>query len=115
MKKITMTEKILFTEGGWKTIEHDIFLDGEQVGRAHIMDNPEIDEKYLENIDIFAEHQNRGYGTRAIQILAKQYGYIFFAPTDENNRRLYERIAEEEPAHMDHEVDQGFGIYYLEV
>lgn len=114
MKKITMAEKKLWTEEGFDTIEHDIFVGDEQVGKAHIMDNPDIDEKYLENIDIYEEYQNKGYGTQAIQMLAKKYNYIYFAPTDENNRRLYERIAQEEPAHMDHDVDQGFGIYYLE-
>lgn len=115
MKSITMSEKKLWTEEGFDTIEHDIFVDDVQVGKAHLIDNPNIDEKYLENVDIFEEYQNKGYGTQAIRMLAKQYGYIYFAPTDANNKRLYERIAKIEPSHMDHEaIDQGFGIYYLE-
>lgn len=114
MKNITMVEKLFDTEGDWLTIEHTIMSGGVEAGKAYIITREGADESYLEDITIQAEHRNKGIGTETIRALAKQYGYIYFAPTDEDNQRLYERIAEEEPAHMNHDVDQGFGIYYLE-
>ena len=114
MKKITLVEKLFDTEGDWLTIEHTIMNEGVEAGKAYIITREDADESYLEDITVKAEHRNKGIGTATIRALAKEYGYIFFAPTDEDNQRLYERIAEEEPAYKDHEVDQGFGIYYLE-
>ena len=112
---ITLVEKLFDEENGWETVEHKIMVDGEQVGTAYTISHEDEDETYLEDIVIKAEHRNKGIGTATIRALAAKYGYIYFAPTDENNQRLYERIAEEEPAHMDHDaVDQGFGVYYLE-
>lgn len=115
MKKITMTEKKLWTEEGWDTIEHTIMIEDTEVGKAYIITKEGEDESYLEGITIEAEHRNKGIGTATIRALAEKYRYIYFAPTDENNRRLYDRIAEEEPNYKDHgAVDQGFGIYFLE-
>ena len=114
MKKITLVEKLFDTEGDWLTIEHTIMSEGIEAGKAYIITKEDADESYLEDIVIKAEHRNQGIGTATIRALAKEYGYIYFAPTDEDNKRLYERIAEEEPAYKDHDVDQGYGIYYLE-
>ena len=115
MKKITLTERLFDTEGNWETIEHTIVLEEQEVGKAYTITYKGDDVSYLEDIYIKAEYRNNGIGTAAIQELAKKYGYIYFAPTDENNKRLYDRIAQEEPAHMDRDaVDQGFGVYYLE-
>ena len=114
MRNITLVERLFDTEAGWETIEHTIMSDDLEVGKAYVITKEDEDESYLEDITIKAEHRNKGIGTATIRALAKEYGYIYFAPTDEDNQRLYERIAEEEPAHMDHEVDQGYGIYYLE-
>lgn len=115
MKKIALTERLFDTEGNWETVEHTISHEDVEVGKAYTITYKGDDVSYLEDIYIQAEHRNKGIGTAAIQELAKKYGYIYFAPTDENNKRLYDRIAEEEPANMDHDaVDQGFGVYYLE-
>ena len=114
MKKIKLVERLLYTEEGWETIEHAIMSGDTEVGKAYVITKEGEDESYLEDITIEEAHRNKGYGTQAIRALAAQYGYIYFAPTDENNKRLYERIAGEEPAYKDHEVDQGFGVYYLE-
>lgn len=115
MKNITLIEKLFDTEGDWLTIEHTIMDEGVEVGKAYVITRDGDDESYLEDIVIKAEHRNKGIGTQTIRALAAKYGYIYFAPFDENSQRLYERIAEEEPAGKDHDaVDQGFGIYYLE-
>ena len=115
MKNITLVKRLFDTEAGWETIEHTIVSDELEVGKAYVITKEGEDESYLEDIVIEEEHRNKGLGTAAIRALAKEYGYIYFAPTDENNKRLYDRIAEEEPAYKDHDaVDQGFGIYYLE-
>ena len=115
MKKIKLTEKLFDTESGWETIEHTILHEDVEVGKAYIITYKGADESYLEDIVIQEDHRNKGYGTQTIRALAAKYGYIYFAPFDENSQRLYERIAEEEPAGKDHDaVDQGFGIYYLE-
>ena len=115
MKNITLVERLFDTEGQWKTIEHTIMSEDLEVGKAYVITKEDEDESYLEDITIEADHRNKGYGTMTIQALAKKYGYIYFAPTDENNKRLYDRIAKEEPTYKDHDaVDQGYGIYYLE-
>lgn len=115
MKNITLVKRLFDTEGDWLTIEHTIMCEGVEAGKAYIITKDGEDESYLEDITIKAEHRNKGIGTAAIKALAKKYSYIYFAPTGEDNKRLYERIAEEEPSFKDHDaVDQGFGVYYLE-
>lgn len=112
---ITLVEKLFDEENGWETVEHKIMVDGEQVGTAYTISHEDEDETYLEDIVIKAEFRNKGIGTETIRTLAKKYEYIYFAPTDENNQRLYERIAQEEPTYKDHDaIDQGYGVYYLE-
>lgn len=112
---ITLVEKLFDEENGWETVEHKIMVDGEQVGTAYTISHEDEDETYLEDITIDEAHRNKGIGTQVIRMLAKKYSYIYFAPTGEDNKRLYERIAEEEPSFKDHDaIDQGFGIYYLE-
>jgi len=115
MTTIKLQERLFDEESGWETVEHTIVFEEQEVGKAYTITYKGDDVSYLEDIYIQAEHRNKGIGTATIQALAKKYGYIYFAPTDENNKRLYDRIAQEEPANMDHDaIDQGFGIYYLE-
>lgn len=114
MKNININSKIFDTEGTWVTLKNEILMNGQKVGTAYTMtDSDDDDRTYLENIDIEEEFRNLGYGTLAIQKLAEINGYIYFAPTDENNKRLYQRIAEEMETDVP-EVDQGFGVYFLE-
>ena len=114
-ERITMAERLFDIEGDWEAIEHTIISGDTKVGKAYIITKEGEDESYLEDITIEEAHRNKGYGTQTIRALAAQYGYIYFAPTDENNKRLYDRIAEEEPTYKDHDaIDQGYGIYCLE-
>lgn len=101
------------TEGTWTTYKNEIEVDGQKVGTAYTMVDSEDDRVYLEDIGIDKEYRNKGYGTQAINMLAKMHEYIYFAPTDENNQRLYERIAEEMECDVP-EVDQGYGVYFIE-
>ena len=115
MANITLEKKLSYTDEGWNYYRHTIKEDGIEVGYADVVSHPDYEEAYLEDVDVKEEHRNKGIGTATIRALAKEYGYIYFAPTDENNKRLYDRIAEEEPTYKDHDaIDQGYGIYYLE-
>lgn len=98
----------------WETEKHEIIKDDEVVGVAYTIVNTEdTDEVYLEDISIEENYRNQGIGSWTIKQLAEEYGFIYFSPTNENNKRLYERIAEEYTVNTP-EVDQGFGVYYLE-
>lgn len=113
MTNITFNKNLFDTEGTWETYTKDILLDGVKIGRADIiLDTDNEDEVYLEWIGIDEEHQNKGYGTQVMHMLAKEYGFIYFAPCDEDNVRLYERFAEE--TNDFDEVNQGFGVYFME-
>lgn len=114
MINLNLKTTLFDTEGTWETYKHEILVDGQTVGTAHTMTDIENDdETYLENIDICEGYRNKGYGSQTFYKLAEKYDYIYFAPTDENNQRLYERIAEEMTVDVP-EVDQGYGVYFLE-
>lgn len=113
MTNLTLTTNLFDTEGTYITYTEDIMVDGIKVGRADTIVNSEEDEVYLEWIQIDDEFRGQGYGTKAMQMLAEKYGYIYFAPCDERNKELYERFAEEIEYNAP-EVDQGYGVYYME-
>lgn len=105
----------------WTTYQNQILINDEVVGEAFIMvqydeDGDKEQEVYLEDIMIKEEYRNQGFGSKAIKMLAEENEFLFFAPTDENNQRLYERIASdmEEDLSDVPEVDQGYGVYYIE-
>ena len=109
-----LEKKLFNTLGTWDTFRMTILIDGKKVGSADVMiNNDDLDEVYIEWIEVDEEFRGQGLGTKALKLLAETYGFIFFAPTDEDNQRLYERIAEEYGANAP-EVDQGFGVYYME-
>jgi ribosomal protein S18 acetylase RimI-like enzyme len=114
MTKLQMTKELIGRENAWVNYRHEILKDDEVVGVAYTMLDTEDDsEVYLEDIEIDKEYRGQGIGTWAINTLAEEYGFIYFAPTNENNKRLYERIAEEYTVNTP-EVDQGFGVYFIE-
>lgn len=105
----------------WVTYKNEIIVDDQVIGKAYTMvefdeDGDKEDQVYLEDIDIEEEFRNQGYGTQAIQLLAEENEFLYFAPTDENNQRLYKRIASDMEEEMSDvpEIDQGFGVYFLE-
>ena len=107
--------------GTWITYENKIIVDDQVIGKAYTMveydeDGDKEEQVYLEDIVINEEKRNEGYGTQAIKMLAEENDFLYFAPTDENNQRLYERIASDMEEEMSDvpEVDQGFGVYFLE-
>ena len=109
-----LEKKLFNTLGTWDTFRMTILIDGKKVGSADVMiNNDDLDEVYIEWIEIDEEFRGQGLGTKALNLLAETYGFIYFAPTDEDNQRLYERIAEEYRVNAP-EVDQGFGVYYME-
>lgn len=101
-------------EAGYKEYSIEILTDGEKIGRADVIVPPEeeSDEVYLEWIEIYEDHRNNGFGSEAIKMLAEDFGFIYFAPCDEDNVRCYERIADLYETNAP-EVDQGFGVYYI--
>lgn len=109
-----LEKKLVKTLGTWETYAIDILVDNKKVGSADVMINTnDTDEVYIEWVGINEEFRNQGLGTKALNLLAETYGFIYFAPTDEDNQRLYERIADEYEVNIP-EVDLGFGVYYME-
>lgn len=109
-------EKKLFEElNGYKNYTVDVIVENEKVGRVDIIVPPEEESKevYIEMITINKDQRNKGYGSTALNMLAEEYGFIYMAPDDENNQRLYKRIGEEYTENTP-EVDQGFGVYFIE-
>ena len=85
-----------------------------------IIFNDEYDGRvYLENIDVNADSRNQGIGTEAMKIFAElnRDRGIYFAPDNEDAKRLYDRIAEEmntsEYNDYGGNMDQGYGIYIM--
>lgn len=105
----------------WVTYENKIIVDDQVIGKAYTMveydeDGDKEEQVYLEDIVIDEEFRNQGFGTQAIKMLVEENEFLYFAPTDENNQRLYKRIASDMEEEMSDvpEVDQGFGVYFLE-
>lgn len=103
------------------TYENEILVNDEVVGKAYTIveydqDWDKQEQVYLEDIVIYEQYRNQGFGSKAIKMLAEENEFLYFAPTDENNQRLYERIASDMEEEMSDvpEVDQGFGVYFLE-
>lgn len=111
---LNINSKIFDTEGNWKTYENKFIVDGQEVGIAYLtVDDEDEDRAYVESIDIYEEHQNKGYGTEALKRLASDYfDGIYLAPTNEDNQRLYDRLGEEMTEDVP-EVDQGYGVYTI--
>lgn len=102
------------TLGHYETYTNDIIVNGTNIGRADvIVDTQDDTMNYIEWPGINEEFRNLGYGTMALNLLAIKYGRIFFAPADENSKRLYDRIANEITVDLP-PVDQGYGVYYIQ-
>lgn len=93
-------------------VGYKLIVDGEEVGFAGVVQF-EDGSTYLERIDIYDGHQNRGYGTKFIEWLANRYDGIYAAPDNEDSQRLFERLGEDD-SHGDMAgFDQGFGVYEI--
>ena len=119
MTNITLHKELFDTEEGYETYTVEILKDEKQIGRADVIIPPQgenNEEVYVEWIGINDEERGKGYGTQVLQMLAQEYGFIYFAPCDERNKEMYERIAEEIGTYEDRYdgVDQGFGVYFME-
>lgn len=95
-------------------------LKGEiKVGGIIFNDEYEDNRVYLENIEVNADSRNQGIGTEAMKIFAELNSDrgIYFAPDNEDAKRLYDRIAEEMSTSEYNEyggnMDQGYGIYIM--
>lgn len=114
MKNLEIKKQLFDTEAGYETYTCDILLDEIKIGRADVIVPPvdESEEVYLEWVGIDEEYRNQGIGTEVIKRLAEEYKFLYFAACDEDNVRLYERIAEVYDVNTP-DVDQGFGVYYI--
>lgn len=112
---IELRKSVWDQEGSWTTVKNEIYRDGLKVGEANIMvDSEDEDKIYLEDFNINKEFRNQGIGTEVLKMLAKEASdYLYMAPTDEDNQRLYARLGEELTTN-DPEVDQGYGVYKIE-
>ena len=102
--------KIKVNENGTFTIE----VDGKNIGEGSVIENGMT---YVEGLEVYEEHRNQGYGTKALYELAKIYGDICLAPDNKDAQRLYDRIAYEMKENDYNEfgfaIDQGFGVYVI--
>ena len=80
---------------------------------------PESDNDftYLERIDVFPEHQNKGYGTKALTELGNIFGDYYAAADNEGAQRLYDRLGSRMRS-SDYDsfgfaIDQGYGVHEL--
>lgn len=92
--------------------------NNQKIGHGNIiLSESESDFIYLESIEILPEHRNQGFGTKALYRLSEIYGEYFFAPDNEDAKRLYDRIAfeisQDEYNRFGFAIDQGFGVYVL--
>ena len=76
----------------------DILENGIVVGGLSICiyDDDEEPGTLIDYINVDEQYRNRGYGSRAIMEIADQYGPCYLAPDNEDARRLYERLGEED-------------------
>ena len=104
----------------------DIILDGEKAGYVGTIfsnafdDDPKLEDvidsepMYVEYIEVDEGYRNKGIGTKVLEFLAKDLWYgVCLAPDTEDSQRLYERLGGEET--RDYDVDQGYGVYILDL
>lgn len=84
-----------------------ITTGGKEVGVAALLVSDE--SAYVEGIEIYARFRGRGYGTKAIRLLARLYDTVYLSPDNPDAQRLYERIGFE--YHGDEYPDLGYGTY----
>jgi RimJ/RimL family protein N-acetyltransferase len=90
---------------------NEILVGDTAVGSMTLM----VDENstYIERIDVAEEYQGNGYGTQAIQMVAREYDTVFAAPDNEDSQRLFERLGRVYTGDEADYVDQGFGVFQL--
>lgn len=75
---ITLKENELYQE-------IELFVDGEKIGEAEI----EIKGKMLSRLSIFPLYQNKGYGTKIVEMLNKKYGCELLWVNADNERAIH--------------------------
>lgn len=87
--------------------------------KIDFLDEDESDG-YVDYIEVEEGCRGQGIGTALIREVMKDFYKLYFAPTDENNARLYARLGEQVvgddvttgvPYECLYYFDQGFGIY----
>lgn len=70
-------------------LELELFVDGEKIGEAEV----EIKSKMLSRLSIFPAYQNKGYGTRIVQMLNEKYNCDNLWVNADNERaiKVYEK------------------------
>ena len=107
---ITLTQSA--EEDSYKVEYYDILSDGEVVGDCNIMVSDT--GAYCERIDIKDEHQNKGHGTAALNLLSDMYNGVMVAPDNKDSARLFERIGNDvSDSNSAYYYDQGYGVYSI--
>ena len=65
--------------------EIELFVDGKKIGEAEI----EIKGKMLSRLSIFPPYQDKGYGTRIVNMLNKKYGCDVLWVNADNKRAIH--------------------------
>jgi len=114
VQNIEIKERSRFEmEAGYEEVTYTILVEGKEAGSVDMIYKDDLDEQYVESIVVDEEYRGQGIATFVLNKLAEKFGYIYFAPMDEYSQSLYEHIAEEYTGY-EHEVDQGYGIYFIE-
>ena len=108
--RLAIDLELTYEEGNSTVYDYVIKVDGESAGYVEAV---EFDGDYIvDDFHIVSEQRSKGYGTQILMMLVEEYGGYYLAPTDEDNRRLYERLGEE--VTCPYEIDQGYGVYYIQ-
>lgn len=65
--------------------EIELFVDGEKIGEAEV----ELKDKMLSRLSIFPPYQNKGYGTKIVQMLNEKYGCDNLWVNANNDRAIH--------------------------
>lgn len=112
-------------------VTYHIYAEGVKVGEAVVIEPltedqaEKLDLSYSErdtytawthcdSLTVDEEYQNRGIGTEVLEKLTDIYGIFTITPTNEDNRRLYERLGSEDLSFQDaYYTDQGYGVFEI--
>lgn len=84
-----------------------ITTGGDEIGVASVLVNDK--SAYVDGIEIYERVRGRGYGTKAIRLLARLYDSVYLSPDNAEAQRLYSRLGTE--YHGDEYPDFGYGTY----
>ena len=100
-------------DAGYYMHVYDILADDEEAGSIELVYKEDLDEQYVDYLFVEEDFRGQRIATKALDLLVEIYEFIYFAAEDEYSQSLYEQIAEEYNGE-NYEVDQGYGVFFIE-